>query len=79
MLAGKLAFEVSKADHLSVGFVPEPELNCFQAAQEIELRGDLKERVGMVASLKVVIWNHWVEVMDMMESNVSREPLHNSW
>ena len=79
MLAGKLALEVSKADHLSVGLVPKPELNCFQATQKVELRGDLKERVGMVASLKVVIGNHWIEVMDMMESNVSREPLHNFW
>ena len=72
---GELSLQFTEGDHLAIHFIPQPKLNGFQTVEEFQLGGLLEKGMGVVAALQVVVRNLRVKVVDVMETNVAREPL----
>ena len=72
---GELSLQFTEGDHLAIHFIPQPKLNGFQTVEELQLGSLLEKGMGVVAALQVVVRNLRVEVVDVMETNVAREPL----
>ncbi len=58
----------------AVGFVVHPPLQAFQAREQSQ-RFDMKDRIFLVCSGQVVVWDLRPEVMNVMEADVPAEPL----
>src|SRR4051812_29397203 len=69
--------EMAVTDQLARRFVPQPEGERLQAADERNRFHALKQRLGLVAPLEVVIGNARAQVMDVMKSDVARKPLQD--
>ena len=78
-MKGELSLEFSETDHLPVDLIPQPQFDGFEAVKEAELGCLLEEGVREVTSLEVVVWNHRIEVVNVVIADVAREPLENFW
>lgn len=58
-------------------FVPKSVRERLEAGEECDWFDGLKQRLSLVALLKMVIWNARAEMMNMMETNVAGEPLQD--
>jgi len=63
------------ANQLAALFVPEPESERLKAGEERDGFHSLKQRLGLVTLLKMIVRNPRAEVMDVMEANVPGKPL----
>lgn len=68
---------MAEADEATVLFVPEPEVERFQASAQGQWFYVAKERVGIVASLQIVIRDAGTQVMDVVKADVPGEPLQD--
>src|ERR1700691_694504 len=66
------------ADEFAAFFIPQAERNGFHARKEGDGFDLLKEWVGLVAFLQVVIGDARAEVVNVMEPDVAGEPLQDS-
>ena len=78
-MKGELSLELSETDHLPVDFVPQPQFNGFKTAEKAKFWCLLEEGMREMTSLKIVVGNHRIEVVDVVIANVAREPLENFW
>lgn len=67
----ELAVKFPETDHLSVDLIPQAESDGLEAAEEPQFRGLLEEWVRVMAAFQVIIWNLWIQVVNVMESNVA--------
>ena len=58
-------------------FVPETESERFETSKQRDWFHGLKQRLRLVASLKVVVGNPRAQVMYMMKPDVTGEPLQD--
>ena len=69
--------EVPEAHELAQSLVPEPEAGGAEAGEERDGFDSPEERMGLMASFQVVVGNSGAQVMDVMVSDVGREPLED--
>ena len=69
--------EMTEADQFVALFIPQAELDGFQARKEGDRFDLLKKRIGFVAPLQIVIWNARAQMVDVMEPDIARKPLQN--
>src|SRR6266545_3165166 len=69
--------EAAVAHQLATLFVPEPEGEGFKARKQRDRRHALKDRLGFVAFLEVIIGNPRTQMMDVMKPDVAGEPLQH--
>src|SRR5204862_8241961 len=69
--------EVAEADQLFALLVPESEREGFKTSQQCDGLHALKQGIGIVASLQIVIGNTRAQMMDMVKADVAGEPLEN--
>ena len=65
------------ANELTLLFIPEPERKRFEAGEQSDRLHSLKQWLGFVAALQIVVRNPRAEVMDVVEAYVAGEPLQN--
>lgn len=70
-------FEVAEPDQLVAVFIPQTEGKRFQARPKCNCLHFLEHRIRIVAPFQVIIGNPRAEMMNMMEPDVSREPLQH--
>ena len=69
--------EMTKPYQFPALFIPESKRQRFETTEERDRLHLLKERVGFVASLQIIIGYARTQMMNVMESDVAREPLKN--
>jgi len=70
--------QMAEADQLVAFFIPEPEGQRFEAAEEGDWLDLLEKWIGVVASFQIVIGNADAEMVNVMKTDVAGEPLENS-
>ena len=69
--------ELSVADELTAFFVPKPVAERFETGEQRDGFHRLKQWLGVMAFLQVVIGNARAEMVDVMEPDVAGEPLQD--
>ena len=69
--------QVAVADEPAFLLIPQPERERLEAADERDGLHRLKQRLGLVAFLEVVVRNARAQVVDVVEADVAREPLQH--
>ena len=71
-------FQAAKADELAPLLIPETERERFEARKQAHRLHGLKQRIGPMAFLEVVIGDARTEMMDVMKANVAGKPLQHA-
>ena len=58
-------------------FIPKPERERLEAGEQCDGFHRLKQRLGFVATLQIVIRNSRAQMVDVMEADVTGEPLQH--
>src|SRR6266581_7749429 len=75
-LSAKLA-QAAVAYQLAALLVPETVGECSQAGEQRDRLHALKQWIGLVAALQVVVWDARTQMVNVMEPDVAREPLQD--
>src|SRR5437867_12681220 len=76
LLPAQLA-QAAIAHELAVLLIPEAEGERLEAGEQRDRLDVLEQGIGLVASLQVVVRNPRAEVVNVVESDVAREPLQD--
>ena len=71
------SFDALEADEFTFLLVPETESEAFKSFNEGEGLHILENLVGVVAGLEIVVRDTRAEVMDVVEADISGEPLED--
>jgi hypothetical protein len=69
--------EVAVANQPAALFIPKTETERFQAAEQRDGPHALKQPIGFMAPLQVIVGNPRAQMMEVMKPNVAREPLQD--
>src|SRR6185503_705599 len=58
-------------------FVPQRQLKCRKALRKRNHGRAVEERILVVTTLEIVVWNPRAEVVNVVQSDASREPLQH--
>src|SRR5688572_6882835 len=58
--------------------VPDVQGHAFKAMPQRQGIGQLQFLDGLVAAFEIVVWNAWAQVVNVVETDVAREPLQNA-
>lgn len=68
----------SEADQSTIVFIPQGEAGAFEAFKEFDLLGDSQEfGTGVKAFLQTIVGNGAVEMMDVVQSDITGQPLYD--